>query len=141
MKLNLEINNQEKNSLSAKYFENVILKTVKRSKVKFGGKINLSLAIVSGKEIRKVNRIYRKKDKVTDILSFSDYSEKKQDQKEIFCELIVCLSYVKKSAKEDEITLRKEMAYVVSHGVLHCLGWKHSKKMYETQDKVCDELK
>ena len=136
MKLRLEINNQEKNSLSKKYFENVVLKTVKISKIEFSGKMDMSLAIVSEKEIKRINRIYRKKNRVTDILSFSDYSPK--NKKDIFCELIVCLSYVEKSAEEDKITLKKEMAYVISHGVLHCIGFKHSKKMFEIQDKVCE---
>jgi len=135
MKLRLEINNQEKNSLPKKYFEDVILKTIKNSRVKFSGGMDMSLAVVSEKEIKRINRIYRKKDKVTDILSFSDYSK---NSKDIFCELIICLPYVEKSAKEDGITLKKEMAYVISHGVLHCVGFNHSKKMFEIQDKVCN---
>jgi len=138
MKLQLEISNQEKSPLSKKYFENVVLKTVEMSKVKLSGKINMSLAIVSEKEIKRVNRIYRKKNEATDVLSFSDYLG--NDKKDIFCELIICLSYVGKYAKEDKITLEKEMAYVISHGVLHCIGFRHSKKMYEMQDKICNSL-
>jgi probable rRNA maturation factor len=136
MKLRLEINNQEKNLLSKKYFENVVLKTIETSKVKFSGTMNMSLAVVSEKEIKRINRIYRKKNKITDILSFSDYSG--NDKNDIFCELIVCLPYIKKSAEEDKLTLKKETAYVISHGVLHCIGFNHSKKMYEIQDKICN---
>jgi probable rRNA maturation factor len=139
MKLRLEINNQEKNSLPKKYFEDVILKTIKNSGVKLSGGVDMSLAIVSGKEIKKINKAYRKKNKVTDILSFSDYSGK-NSKKDIFCELIVCLPYVEKSAKEDKITLKKEMAYVISHGVLHCVGFNHSKKMFEIQDAICNSV-
>ena len=138
MKLRLEINNQENNSLSKKYFEDVILKTVEMSKVKLSGKMDISLAIVSEKEIKRINGIYRKKNEVTDVLSFSDYFG--NDKKDIFCELIVCFPYVSKSAKKDGITLEKEMAYVISHGVLHCIDFKHSKKMYEIQDKICSSL-
>ena len=139
MKLRLEINNQENNSLSKKYFEDVILKTVEMSKVKLSGKMDISLAIVSEKEIKRINGIYRKKNEVTDVLSFSDYSG--NDRRDIFCELIVCFPYVSKAAKEDKVALKKEMAYVISHGVLHCIGFNHSKKMYEIQDNICQKIK
>ena len=140
MKLEIEVNYQEKCFLSKDYFKKVAIKTIELGNFKFSGKINLSLAIVSEKEIKRINRIYRKKDKVTDILSFSDYSSGKKKKEDVFCELIVCLPYIKKSAKEDKITLEKEMAYVISHGVLHCIGFVHSKKMYEIQDKVCQKF-
>lgn len=138
MKLNIEINNKAKASLSKKYFEKVVLETIRLSKIGFSGRINLSLAIVSGGEIKKINRIYRKKDKITDVLSFSDYVKGKED---VFSELIVCYNYVKKSSEMDGVSLKKEMAYVVSHGALHCLGFRHGKAMYDLQDKVCDLFK
>ncbi len=138
MKLNLEINNQSKTPLSRKYFEKVIFETIKSSGVKIFGKLDLSLAIVSEREIKKINRIYRKKNKSTDVLSFSDY---KKGKKDVFSEIVICHDYVKKSSKISGISLKKELAYVFSHGVLHCLGWKHSKAMYKLQDKVCDLFK
>jgi len=138
MKLNLEVNNQAKAPLSKKYFEKVILETVKLSKIRFSGRLDLSLAIVSEKEIKKINRIYRKKNKTTDVLSFSDY---KKGGKDVFSELIVCYNYVKASSKISGVSLKKEMVYVISHGMLHCLGLKHGKEMYELQDKVSDLFK
>ena len=137
MKLNFEINNQAKAPLSKKYFEEVILETIKFSKIRFSGKLNLSLAIVSEKEIKKINRIYRKKNKITDVLSFSDYEKEKRD---IFSELIVCYNYVKKSSKINGISLKKEMAYIIAHGTLHCLGFKHGKVMYGIQDIVSSKF-
>jgi probable rRNA maturation factor len=114
------------------------LETIELSKVGFLGKLDLSLAIVSEAEIKKINRIYRKKNKVTDVLSFSDY---KKGKKDIFSELIVCYDYVKKSSKISGVSVRKEMAYVVSHGTLHCLGFKHGRVMYKLQDVVCGLFK
>jgi len=140
MKLEIEINNQKKSSFSKDYFKKVISKTIELSGIKFSGKMDMSLAIVSSQEIKKINRIFRKKDEVTDILSFSDYAKKKTQKKDFFCELIVCLPYIKKSAKEDNVSLKKELAYVISHGMLHCIGYTHSKKMYAIQDEVCQKF-
>jgi probable rRNA maturation factor len=143
MKLNLEINSQSKTGLSKKYFENIILETIELSRKKISKGLNISLAIVSEQEIRKINKTYRNKDKATDILSFSDYSsgeKSKSENKNIFFELILCYSYIEKYARAEKIPLKKEMAYVISHGVLHCLGFKHSRKMYEIQDKIADKF-
>ncbi len=141
MKHLLEINNQIGCTLSEKYFEKVVSDTLKKGAVKNKGKLNISLAIVSEKEIRKINRIYRKIDKVTDVISFSDfYPKKKNKTNEFFCELIICYPYIKKSAKEDKIKITKEMAYVISHGVLHIIGFKHSKKMYQIQDEIAENF-
>lgn len=143
MKFDLEINIPGKIPFSKKYFEKIISRTIGMSGEKIRGKLSFSLAMVSEKEIRKLNRIYRKKDKVTDILSFSEYSKgKKGREKEgdVFCELVLCYSYIKRSSESDGIPLKTELAYVVSHGVLHCIGWKHGKKMYEVQDKVCEKI-
>ncbi|MFH0969432.1 MAG: rRNA maturation RNase YbeY [Patescibacteria group bacterium] len=136
MKLIIEINNKAKCPLSKKYFKKVILKSIGLNKFKL---LSISIAIVSEREIKRINKIYRKKDKATDILSFPDYLKNKTG--EFSCELIICYPYIKKSAREDKVSIEKEMAYVVSHGILHCLGLEHSKKMYEIQDKVCNSLR
>jgi len=141
MNYRLEVNKQLKCPFSEKYFEKVVSKTLKVSGVKNKTKLDISLAVVSEREIRKINRIYRKKDRVTDVISFSDYCvEKKSKSKEFFCELIICYPYIKRSAAEDRIKISKEMAYVISHGVLHIIGFRHSKKMYEIQDKVAENF-
>jgi probable rRNA maturation factor len=142
MKFNLEINNQEKAPLSQGYFKKVISETLKLSKIGFPQGMNISLAIVSENEIKRINRIYRKKNKVTDILSFSEYlgrKNRKIKKENIFCELVVCYSYIKKSAEINGVSIKKEMAYVISHGILHCLGLRHSKKMYNIQDIICEK--
>ncbi len=143
MKLNFEINNQAKIKLIRKKLEVVVLNTLKKSKLHFLEKknISISLAIVEKKEIKKLNRIYRKKNKATDVLSFSEYKNikdlKKEKRRVIFLgEIIICPVYVKKYAVMKKIDFQKELFRVVSHGVLHLLGFKHGKKMFEIQDEV-----
>lgn len=141
MNYHLEINKQFKCPFSKKYFEKIISKTLEISKAKNKTKLDISLAVVSEKEIRKINRIYRKKNKVTDVISFSDYCVgKKTRGKEFFCELIICYPYIKRSAEKDGIRIGKEIAYVISHGVLHIIGFRHSKEMYGIQDKVAENF-
>ena len=140
MKLKLEINNKTDCRFGKDFFLKVVSLAVKKSAINLSQKINLSLAIVSNQEIKNLNKKYRKKDKITDILSFSDYNSKnkKKEKEDIFCEIIICHPYIQKSSQEDGISMKKELAYVVAHGMLHCLGFEHGKKMYEIQDEVAD---
>ncbi len=140
MKLVLEINNQTDYRLPRKKLEKAIEETISLSGVIIKD-MDVSLAMVSDKEMKRVNRIYRKKNKTTDILSFAPDQKNKSLKSAEDCELVVSPSYVEKSAKKNKVSFEKEMAYVVSHGMLHCLGFRHGKRMYAIQDEVCKKFK
>ncbi len=143
MKLTLDINNQTQTRLDTKLIRLVVLKTLKKSGMEFlsNKKISISLALVSLKEIKKLNRIYRRKNQPTDILSFAEYPSagrlKKEKKGAIFLgELVICPDDIKKYAKSEKLDYKKELTETVSHGVLHLLGFRHGKKMFLIQDQV-----
>lgn len=143
MKFILEINKKIDANVSKKCLERIIKTAIRLSNVKSLATLDVSLAFVSRKEIKKINKIYRKRDEATDILSFSDYTEKNKkldEDSRIFCELVVCYPYIEKKHIDDKTLVKKEVAYILSHGILHCLGWKHSGKMYEIQERVRDQF-
>ncbi len=108
-------------------------------------KHTLSIALVKEREIRDLNKKYLKKDKATDVLSFSqisDFSEKISEKikefENILGEVIICPKVVKKNSKDFNIVFKKEMAKVLIHGILHLLGYEHEKsdkKLKEMQEK------
>lgn len=105
--------------------------------------VAVSVAFVSPEEIQKLNKTYRRKNKVTDVLSFPEYTNKKAMLADVSSEivlgdLIVCYDYIVQAAHEDAVTLEQEMAYIVSHGILHLLGFRHSKKMFALQDTASE---
>ncbi len=55
--------------------EDAVKKTLKASGLDFLARksITLSIAVVSAREIKRLNKIYRKTDAVTDVLSFAEY--------------------------------------------------------------------
>jgi probable rRNA maturation factor len=147
MKLILEINNTDKSPVKKAFVKKVILATlVKSGYVELSEKsLNLSLAWVSESEIRRINKLYRKKNKATDVLSFCEFEDavrlKNSAESELFLgELVLCYNYIKESASEctSEIELQKELARIIAHGVLHLLGFAHGKKMFAIQDAVSD---
>jgi probable rRNA maturation factor len=140
MKLILEINNQTSYRLSGKRLERAIKETIALSGVIIKS-ISISLAIVSNKEIKKINRIYRKRNKSTDILSFAPDKQDKIVKNSEDCELIISPEYIEKSAQKNKVSFERELMYVISHGMLHCLNFRHGKKMYAIQDEVCKKFK
>ncbi len=147
MKLNLEINNAAKSPVRKKLLEDAVKKTLKAGGLDFLARkyISLSIAIVGAREIKRLNKIYRKVDAATDALSFAEYKDaealKKAVDKKIFLgELILCYDDIKEYAARENVKLEKELANVVSHGVLHLLGFKHGEEMLGIQDRVKNSL-
>ena len=89
----------------------------------------LSLVVTSTREVRSLNRLYRQKDEPTDVLSF-DYGE-----------IIICLPFVNKQAREHGVSVADEIALLFTHGLLHILGFDHKKakdkkKMAEAERRL-----
>ncbi|MFH0987746.1 MAG: rRNA maturation RNase YbeY [Parcubacteria group bacterium] len=133
--VNLEINNQTKFKIPAKTLTPVLDLARKKLKIKTESasaragrdKQSVSLAFVSPLQIKKLNKKYRHKDKVTDVLSFgidsADYPLPPTDYS--LGEIIICPAQAKKQAKEFKNTFKKEIQKLILHGYLHLLGFDH----------------
>ncbi len=151
MKYLVEINNKTKEKISKRKVQAVFEETVVLALAESfeGEKFELSLALVSEQEIKTLNKEYRRKDTATDVLSFAEYEGeqalllenlKTQGNETFLGELIICPAYVKKNAAEDGETFEFAMTYIISHGILHLLGFSHGKKMFALQRTVASEL-
>jgi probable rRNA maturation factor len=145
MKLILEINNTNKSPVKKAFIKKIVAMTLEKSGYfeLAKKKLSCSVAWVSESEMRRINKLYRKKDKATDVLSFCEYEDANQlkditDPELFLGELILCYNYIKESATEcaTETDLQKELARIIAHGVLHLLGFTHGKKMFTMQDDV-----
>jgi probable rRNA maturation factor len=85
---------------------------------------DLSIALVGPGRIRALNKKYRKKNRVTDVLAFLGNG---------LGEIVICLRQIKKNAKRFSSTFEKELARVLIHGILHLLGYNHEKTEKEAQ--------
>jgi len=148
MKLNLEINNQSKSPVKKAFFAAAWKMAFADKSLAFPSSknFNLSLALVSKAEIKKINRIWRKKNEVTDVLSFAEFKSLKairaSREPEIFLgEIILCYDDIKAYAKQNGLKIKVELAKVFLHGILHLLGFKHDQKMFALQNKFLTKLK
>ncbi len=95
---------------------------------------NLSIAFVGQGRMREINKRYRGKNRVTDVLSFPESKVLLQKFKvgpaqkiQGLGEIIICLREVKKNAKKFNSSFEKELNRVLIHGILHLLGYDHEK--------------
>jgi len=152
MKIDLEINNTTNSPIKDGFFTIVAEKTFAELKYSLlkDKEVEISVALVTPEEIKKLNKEYRKNDSVTDILSFPEYKNIKEieeaaaekDSKKLFLgELILCYNDIKEYADRERLDLAGELAGVMSHGILHLLGFLHGEKMFAIQNKIQEETR
>lgn len=143
----IEVNNQTQAKLKSEFFIQCLqatLETVENKSLK-EKEISLSLAIVTPEEIKKLNKNYRKTDSITDVLSFAEYKNREAlaqatlqvtSQSIFLGEIILCYNDIKEYSQKNKIDLAEELAKVTAHGLLHLLGYQHSKEMFKIQEKI-----
>ena len=92
----------------------------------------ISVAVVGGRRMAKINEEYRKKEGSTDVLSF--VYEKRKNYLE--GELIFCPEAIDQRARQNGLSLEEEWQRDFVHGMLHLWGWEHSEEMFLWQEKV-----
>lgn len=92
-----------------------------------GKTYELDVAFVSEKEIRRLNRIYRDKNKSTDILSFPLSKEEG--------EIIFCMKEVEAKAPLFARTVSNFLKFLFIHGLLHLKGMAHGSRMEREEIK------
>lgn len=124
----IEINNLTTISIDEQLFKKIAHKVLKNEGKE---KSELSLALIGQQRMRKLNRMYRGKNRSTDVLAFGINKKIKFISpfgKELgLGEVVICTKEVKKNAKRFKSTFNKELATCLIHGILHLLGYNHEK--------------
>ncbi|MBH0168658.1 MAG: rRNA maturation RNase YbeY [Bacillota bacterium] len=127
---------------------NVLEKAAEMEKT---GQAEVSITIVSKERIQEINKEYRQKDSVTDVISFA-MEEMGEDETEIIGgeetrflgDIIICLDVAKEQAEEYGHSLEREMGFLAVHGFLHLLGYDHmndedEKRMFGRQEEILEQ--
>jgi probable rRNA maturation factor len=80
--------------------------------------VELSLSLVEPDEIQALNRQYRGVDAATDVLSF-------ECDQQVLGDVIICPEIARRHALDFDSTFEAEMQLMLTHGVLHLLGYDH----------------
>ncbi len=118
----VEVNKVFKSGVGEDFIISVLRQAIGRIKgKKTGDNFTLSVAIVDDRTIRNLNRKYRKINRATDVLSFSDPAE-----------IVISWPRVIEQAAEQEHSRKKELVFLLVHGLLHILGYDHERKKQQT---------
>ena len=89
------------------------------------GESELLIRLVSPLEIQVLNKEYRSKNQVTNVLSFqSDVPEEVGEQ--ILGDVVICVDVVREEALVSGKAFLDHLIHMAIHGILHLLGHDHS---------------
>ena len=97
-------------------------------KFKFINKrVYLTLLLSNNKNIKRLNKNFRNKNKSTDILSFPFNKKIKISKNTYLGDIIISYNYLDKPKSQDLGSFKQKTIKIFIHGFLHLLGFDHIK--------------
>ena len=90
-------------------------------------KVSLSLLLSNNKNIKKLNKNFRNKNKSTDILSFPSTKKIRIKKNTYLGDIIISYEYLDKPKSQDLKLFKEKVIKLFIHGFLHLLGFDHKK--------------
>ena len=104
-------------------------------------KVSFTLLLSNNKNIQKLNRLFRKKNKPTDILSFP-FTKKIGISKQTYLgDIIISYNFINKPKSLNTKLFKEKVIKIFIHGFLHLLGFDHKKnkdyiKMLREEEQI-----
>ena len=111
-------------------------------KYKFLNKeVSLTLLLSNNKNIKKLNKNFRNKNKSTDILSFPFNKKLKILKKTYIGDIIISYNFINSSKSQESKFFKEKLIKTFIHGFLHLLGFDHTKnkdykKMLKEEERI-----
>ena len=109
-------------------------------------KVSLTILLSNNKNIKKLNKKFRNKNKATDVLSFP--SEKKINIKKspYIGDIIISFEFMNKRKVLSDLDFKNKVTKIFIHGFLHLLGYDHIrlkdfKVMLNEEEKIYQTIK
>lgn len=141
-----------------KEIEKITKKLISLSEISiFKNHLELSISLVSDTQIKKINHEFRKKNKATNVLSFSFLDESaiqktgfekytKKMQHIFLGDIILAFETIKKEAISEQKKFIDHLTHLILHALLHLIGYDHeqekmAKKMEKIEVEILKKLK
>ena len=104
----------------------------------------VEINIIGSVAMRRLNRTCRGIDAVTDVLSFAWSETAGKKQEAMLGQVYVCPSHIAFQAKNFSVTFVEEFIRMLTHGLLHIVGYDHVGKreaalMFSLQELIVAE--
>jgi len=124
-----------------KVFFNTLVKLFPKKYRFIGKKINLSILLSDNKNIKKLNKSFRNKNKSTDVLSFP-FEKKLNLKKDTYLgDIVISYNFMNNPKNISNLDFKDKVTKIFIHGFLHLLGHDHVKlkdfkKMNQEEEKI-----
>ncbi len=130
-----------------------VMETIALDSLRYEGfdeNCEISISIVDNTEIQQINKQFRNIDRPTDVLSFpmltfteNEIIEKNENGEIVLGDIIISLERAEEQAKEYGHSLKREIAFLTAHSMLHLLGYDHmepkeEKEMFTKQKEILE---
>lgn len=117
----------------------------------FDEECEISISVVDNKEIQEINQQFRGIDSATDVLSFpqltfeeGEVADVNEKDEIILGDIIISLERAKEQAEEYGHSLKREMAFLTAHSMLHLMGYDHmeaeeEEDMIQRQKEILEQ--
>jgi probable rRNA maturation factor len=130
----IEINNLTRTSVSETFLKRTAKSVLMGERKQQNA---LSIALVGPKKAAALNKKYRRKNSVANVLSFPGEGEE-------LGEVILCPVQIRQDARTYDMIFEQVLAWMLIHGILHLVGYSHKKereaKLMEKKERFYLEL-
>jgi probable rRNA maturation factor len=143
--IKIEVVSEEKNwskKLKKKeFFFNFICKSFPKKYRFFNKKLSLTLLLSNNKNIKKLNKKFRNKNKPTDILAFPFESKIKKKKELYLGDIIISYNFMDRPKNQSLTLFKDKVIKTFIHGFLHLLDFNHVrlkdyKKMFKEEKDI-----
>ena len=129
--ISVEVVSEEKNWSKKIKKKNIFFNSICKAfpkKYQFNNKkIFLTLSLSNNKNIKKLNKKFRKKNKPTDILSFPFQKNPKIRNKSYLGDIMISYNFIDKPKSQKLKSFNEKLIKIFIHGFLHLLNFDHTK--------------
>ena len=90
-------------------------------------KVSFTVLLSNNKNIKKLNKNFRGKNKSTDVLSFPFNNKTRISKKAYIGDIIISYNFMDKPRYQNLITFKQKVIKTFIHGFLHLIGFDHIK--------------
>lgn len=124
------------------HLEEVLNYTLKKLNI---NNSTFSIILTSDDEIKDLNKVYRDKDMVTDVISFALNDNKTFSPLiNVLGDIYISIPQMQRQAINYNHSEKRELSFLAVHGLLHLLGYNHENKseesvMFNLQKEILNE--
>jgi len=107
------------------FFFNQICKSFPKKYKFLNKKVSLTILLSNNKNIKKLNKNFRNKNKPTDILSFPLNKKIKITKQTYLGDIIISYDFINKPKSQNLHSFKHKLIKIFIHGFLHLVGYDH----------------